>query len=304
MKNLLYLIFIFALWSCDEIFDLDNEHPTKGELDGVYLSKWSIEERNRAATAADAAYLTPEEKEIYFYLNLARINPPLFADTYASGYTGENGWGKGYAFDERRQSLIEELTAMQPLKLLYPDEALYEFARCYAIEGGEKGYLGHYREHTDCENLSSNGYAAECIQYGGGKNGLSIVMALLIDAGENNANLGHRKVCLKEYPLILGASIKPHISSQFNAVLNFAFDFEHIPDYSESEEWMDFDGIRLKNRILFSDGIEGYIYKKIDSQDYYIQKSPHSGFWMYLSKTEAIQALYAYLKYGKTLRID
>ena len=123
----------------------------------------------------------------------------------------------GYAWDERKQSLIETLSDMEPLGLIEPDEALYDDARCFAYQSGTLGITGHDRSQTTCAGFRH----AECCHYGGEKNGLSIVMALLIDAGENNAALGHRKILLDSRYDKMGVAIQPHTKYQFNAVLNF-----------------------------------------------------------------------------------
>lgn len=238
MKKILFFTLFIIFSSCveddndiDDANDGSNKHLTKDELDEMYLFQWSTQERYAANTANNVSFLTAEEKEIFFYLNLVRMNAPLFANTYVSSYTGVNGWTTGFAFEERKQSLIQELLNLESLPLVYPDENLYELARCFALEGGLLGIMGHDRSQTSCDS----GHIAECIQYGGGKNGLSIIMAFLIDAGENNANLGHRRICLKDMTYILGASIENHIEYQFNAVLDFGLNPEPKSHHSETD---------------------------------------------------------------------
>jgi hypothetical protein len=161
--------------------------------------------------------LSVEEKEVFYYLNLARINPPLFAETYAAGYDGDRGYAKGYAWDERKQSLIRELKAMAPLSPVVPDRAMQELASCFAREGGRRGIVGHRRSGTGC----NEGYNAECCHYGGVQNGLSVVMNLLIDAGENNDRLVHRRICLRAVSYGMGVAIRPHRMYRLNSVLDF-----------------------------------------------------------------------------------
>ena len=43
---------------------------------------FSNKEKNIANTVSNTSYLTTKEKEIFFYLNLVRINPKLFAQTF------------------------------------------------------------------------------------------------------------------------------------------------------------------------------------------------------------------------------
>jgi hypothetical protein len=209
-----YLIILIVLLSTNACSKEPDDMET---LDARYAAQWDKPEYRAACTADEEDYLSVEEKEVYKYLNFVRINPLLFAQTYATGYDGDNGWSKGYAWDERKASLIDELLEMEPLPLVYPDSELYELASCFAYRGGQLGIVGHDRSSTGC----STGYHAECCHYGGAKNGLSIVMALLIDAGENNAALGHRRILLDGDYVKLGVSIQPHVSYKINAVLDF-----------------------------------------------------------------------------------
>jgi hypothetical protein len=211
---LVELLFFTLLASCEKYGD--EGLSMKDELDAGYASQWDRPEYRAAKSADSENYLTREEKDVFYYLNLSRINPPLFARTYAAGYDGDKGWLKGYAWDERKASLIAELSEMEPLAIIEPDRELYEMALCFAYEGGRLGLGGHDRSQTGC----SGGYNAECCHYGGAQNGLSIVMSLLIDAGENNSALGHRRICLGNYAK-MGVAIQPHKDYKFNAVLDF-----------------------------------------------------------------------------------
>jgi hypothetical protein len=217
-KAIYCLVVIVFICGCSPADELTEDEPSTEEgLDARYQSQWDKEEYRVARTANAEDYLVQEEKDVFYYLNLMRINPPLFAQTYATGYDGDQGWSKGYAWDERKKSLIEQLLVMEPVPMLYPDAELYELARCFASESGKLGITGHDRSQTGC----ATGYNAECCSYGGLKSGLSIVMALLIDAGENNAELGHRRICVSGNYVRLGVAIQPHITYEFNAVLDF-----------------------------------------------------------------------------------
>jgi hypothetical protein len=207
----------FALFSgCQKFKDKYLLYPTKKQLDKKYASAWNKPEYQQAHTAKSETYLTEDEKEVFYYLNLVRLNPALFAETYADGYRGDRGVTHGYAWDERKASLLDELSAMEPLGLIYPDTEMYELARCFAYEGGKLGIVGHDRSQTGCPS----GYHAEGCDYGA-ENGLSIVIGLLIDAGENNAALGHRRILLSSSYDRMGVSIQPHKGYRKNAVLDF-----------------------------------------------------------------------------------
>jgi hypothetical protein len=190
----------------------------------MFYKDWHNEEFDLfriANTARNESYLTQTEKDVFLYLNFARINPSLFAKTYLAYYNGVEGMEKGYAFDERKRSLIGELIKLEPLDMLFPDSVIFEHARCFAIEAGEQGIIGHERDSVTCQNSFQ-----ECCTYKL-DDGLDIVMGLLIDAGEQNEDLEHRKTCLNQFGL-MGVSIQPHSTKRVNAVLNFGFMPENI----------------------------------------------------------------------------
>jgi hypothetical protein len=186
------------------------------DLDKQFESQWSLQERNLANTAINENYLSKVEKEVYYYLNLVRINPALFGKTYASAFTGSIGYSKGYAFDERKESLLLELSQLESLPLLRPDEMLFESADCFATEGGKQGIVGHDRSTTGCMKLNG----AECCHYGGCFSGYEIIMALLVDAGEGNAALGHRRILLNSRYNMMGVAIRGHATYKKNVVLD------------------------------------------------------------------------------------
>ena len=223
----LYLLLSILVSSC-MYAQSDSVLLGRVELDSMFYNLWNTPEEDIfsiANTAKDEEYLTKYEKDIFLYLNLARLNPSLFAETYAANYNGLPGMPKGYAFEERKESLIKELLDMEPLDLLYPDSIIYEHARCFAIEAGMKGIIGHDRDDVSCGSVFQ-----ECCTYFL-IDGLDIVMGLLIDPGEQNEDLGHRKTCLGHFGL-MGVSIQPHAETDFNAVLNFGFRPEKI--YSDT----------------------------------------------------------------------
>ncbi len=166
-------------------------------------SVWVDIKYPEANTAIGEDYLTAEEKLIYYYLNLVRINPQFFAETYLSHLRNST--------DSYEISLYEELQRLQPLPVLKPNRKLFESAKCHAVESGLSGYVGHTR------GSCSQYFRGECCQYGL-SGALEIVIALLIDQGV--PSLGHRKICLGSYTE-LGVSIQPHKSYGVNAVLDF-----------------------------------------------------------------------------------
>jgi len=111
--------------------------------------------------------------------------------------------------------LISYLQKKSPQPLLYPNEKLFESARCHAITSGEAGYVGHNRRTQACRKLEA--FLGECCDYGS-EDPLSIVMSLMID--EDVPSLGHRLILFSPYTK-LSVSIQPHTKWRWNAVLDF-----------------------------------------------------------------------------------
>ena len=181
----------------------DATNPSNQSLPKDFSASWKDPKYLEANTAVNEDYLSVEEKRMYYYLNLVRMNPKLFAETYLSHLRNSR--------DNYESSLYSELKKLKPLPVLKPNPKLYESAKCHAIESGERGYLGHTR--IKCTKY----YMGECCQYGL-SDALDIIISLLIDQGISS--LGHRKICLGNYTE-LGVSIQPHKSYGVNAVLDF-----------------------------------------------------------------------------------
>ena len=54
--------------------------------------KWDPEVIARANTAADFEYYSDEEKKVVFFMNLARLDGALFAETILDEYVESNGY--------------------------------------------------------------------------------------------------------------------------------------------------------------------------------------------------------------------
>lgn len=161
--------------------------------DSIAKKYWSDPRYKAANTAAKISTLTADEKLVYYYLNLARMNPPLFADTYLKRRSGERDY-----MDEAEGSLYDELKAMKPMPVLQYDSAEYRTAKCLAEELVRENRFSHER-HTCTDNNGS-----ECCSAGVGKP-LGIILLLLIDDGVSS--YGHRRICLNAYVTKLGVSL-------------------------------------------------------------------------------------------------
>ncbi len=213
MKWLFLLVVssLAALLSCTT-----GENIETPEAVGEGLEAFSAAERKQANTAASEPYLSSFEKEVFLYLNLVRLNPSLFAKTFVQGYEGAPGYAKGYAFDERKASLLEQLKHMQPLEVIKPNKELFDLAECFATAHGKKGLVGHDRTGTGCEK----GYHAECCGYGKYDSGLYSILELLVDSGEGNEALGHRRILLGDYKY-MGVAQRNHTRYAKCTVLDF-----------------------------------------------------------------------------------
>jgi hypothetical protein len=200
-----------AVTESNEVLDIK---PYQKEFQEV-VPEWKNAKYNVAYTAQNTDYLTENEKLVYYYLNLARLNPPLFAETFLVKYTKWNSYEDLSLSDYYTGSLYKTMKNMQPVGVISPQKDLFESAKCHAVSSGKVGYVGHTRLPTS--NCRSQ-FAGECCSYGS-FDALNIVMQLLVDSGV--PSLGHRKICLDGGYKTLGVSVQPHKTYRFNSVLDF-----------------------------------------------------------------------------------
>ena len=182
-----------------------------------YSNVWNDIKYSKCNTALNAAYLSKDEKDVIYILNLIRSNPALFAKTVLNKYPAFSG--NGYLAEDSFYfiSLVKTLEKMEPLNILTPDKDCFESAKCHAYSSGIKGYVGHVRKTNECKTKTR--FNGECCDYGH-SDPLDIILSLLIDEGI--PSLGHRMVCLSSYAKV-GVSIQPHIKYGQNAVLDFYY---------------------------------------------------------------------------------
>jgi len=179
----------------------------------IFSTEWDKPEYRVCNTAAEVSYLSDKEKQVIYILNLARMNPTLFAKTVVlqyPDYAGEEELKQSSYY----RSMLEYLKNKKTMPLLYPEKTLYESAKCHAETSGVSGYVGHNRRSAACKSVET--FMGECCQYGY-QDPLSIVMDLLIDEGV--PSLGHRIVLFKPHTQI-GVSLQPHKKYRWNAVLD------------------------------------------------------------------------------------
>lgn len=176
---------------------------------------WDPAVLQKANTAKDAAYLTDQEKAVIFYLNLVRLDPKLFGETYLKKYLDSTRDNNSYT-----KSLLKALPQTKAMEVLLPSQELSSFSKEHAIKFGKENKIGHGNFNDRIKLIKKNyrGYMAENCDYGNDK-AFDIVMSLLID--ENVPALGHRKNILNPLYKFAGVSIKPHKGYEWNCVMDF-----------------------------------------------------------------------------------
>lgn len=178
-----------------------------------FSAEWDKPEYRVCNTAAQVSYLSEPEKQIIYILNLARMNPNLFANTVVTQYPDYAG-ALSMKQSTYYKGLLQFLANKKPMPLLYPEQRLFQSANCHAETSGSTGYIGHNRRTAACRSVET--FLGECCQYGV-SDPLSVVLELLID--EDVPSLGHRIILFKPHTQI-GVSLRPHKSYRWNAVLD------------------------------------------------------------------------------------
>ena len=169
-----------------------------------FAQDWTTDQLNKANTAAEVAELSEDEKSAIMYINLARLFPKDFIQIELADDAELTT-----AYPVYTASLISDLTKSEPSEALKFDLTLYDAARCFAKESGDRGTVGHI--HKNCKKI----YNAECCSYGETA-GWDIALQWLID--NNVPGLGHRINCLNRIYTKIGLSIHPHKKYRICAV--------------------------------------------------------------------------------------
>jgi uncharacterized protein YkwD len=166
-----------------------------------------------ANTAKSITQLSSEEKNVIKLINLARMYPKQFAKNYVAKYDEKKtGFAYDASYTKDKNSLISELNAMKPLKPLVFDSEMFELAKCWCVESGKSGAIGHNRK------TCKSGYNGECCSYGF-SGALDIVMQLMIDNGV--PGYGHRKIIFTPYYTKIGIKNGSHKVYSFCSVIDF-----------------------------------------------------------------------------------
>lgn len=212
-KSFIHLLCIF--WS---LYGFAQQPETVRNL----LKKWEPKQVEQCRQLSEVGYLSAEEKNTLFYLNLLRINPRKFHDTFFSYYKDSLNADESFV-----KSASADLLRTNPLTLLKPHLLLFDEARKHAIQMGDAGKTGHNDVYgtpyvNRVQHLTKKfKRVQENCQYGYDK-GLFIVLDLLID--DEISDLSHRKSLLNENIRYVGISIQKHRVFKVNAVMEFGFE--------------------------------------------------------------------------------
>lgn len=190
----------------------------------LIADEWDTATLEKANTAKDIPYLTEEEKKVVLYINLARLKPDLFAQTYYAKYL-DSAKIKPTPFTTSLKNDL--LTRYKPMDVLTVKQDLTQEAKEHATDTGKKGNMGHFSSsgisyETRMKKFKGiYGEMAENCDYGHEK-AMNIVMNLLIDEGQGSAQ--HRKTILDKRYKYIGVSIQPHKKHKWTCVMEFAND--------------------------------------------------------------------------------
>jgi uncharacterized protein YkwD len=179
----------------------------------LYAQAFTTAQLDSANTAKSITILSAEEKNVIKLLNLARMYPKQFAKNYVAKYDEKKtGYDYGADYAKDKASLITTLNSTKPMKALAFDNDMYELAKCWCVESGKSGAIGHNRK------ICKSGYSGECCSYGF-SGALDIVMQLMIDNGV--PGYGHRKIILTPYFTKIGIKNGSHKIYSFCSVIDF-----------------------------------------------------------------------------------
>lgn len=202
LKPIIYFLLFFAT-------------PTLFAQKITPFETWSDNDLSIANSTKNNKELSFQEKKVIFYINLARINGRLFAETYLKDYMDDVKIPKNKYY----KSLVKTLKEQPRLPILTTNIDLFNEAVKHAKEMGKSGRKGH--RSGDFESFGERmaplqkkfKKVKESNQYGF-PDALSIVVDLLID--DEQESLRHRKMLLDPDLFYIGVGIRAHKKFMIN----------------------------------------------------------------------------------------
>ena len=179
-------------------------------------TSWEAEVVRELNTASDLFYLNEEEKKVILFMNMARHDGALFAQTFLKSYVEENRLSNSNFL----RSLNKDLEVLARLEPLQPEKDLTAVAQEHALKSGKEGSTGHQGFNKRFDPLLGNPYmhVGENCSYGY-ETAIDVVISLLIDEGIKDH--GHRNNILSVDFNSIGVAIRPHKSYRTNCVMDF-----------------------------------------------------------------------------------
>lgn len=183
--------------------------------------EWTSEEKTNAIANSKSSKMSEIEKDVFYFINLVRINPKKFKNEVLTPYLKANkkSYSKKYV-----RSLKRDLDNTSPLTTLFYTDKLFDFAKHHARTTGKAGKVGHrsvfmknYKSRTK-KLMKTYSYVGENIHYGS-EDAKQIVLELLIDDGIKG--VGHRKNMLSSDFVYASVSLMPHKKYRQNCVIEF-----------------------------------------------------------------------------------
>lgn len=190
--------------------------PSRGPAQSSIWDRWDPGVVRTLHTAVDAEYLNDEEKKVVLFMNMARHDGPLFAETFLNQYLEDNDM----EVTRYVKSLIRDLNKTTGLQPLMIEKDLTAVAQGHADKMGKSGRVGHQDFEKRFKPLMGNPYnhVGENCSYGYVQ-AIDIVLSLLIDEGVSD--VGHRENTLNKDFNSVGVAIRPHKNYRVNCVIDF-----------------------------------------------------------------------------------
>ncbi|GAB4257099.1 MAG: hypothetical protein Kow0079_14240 [Vicingaceae bacterium] len=170
---------------------------------------WDTKQLKACNTGKYNKELSHQERQVIYYINLARVNGPLFAKTFLKDVVENEKIPKNKYY----RSLVKTLNELPPLKPLQPQDDLIKEAIKHARDMGKTGRKGHVDNKGNTFIVRMKPFyekytkLKECNQYGD-SDPLLIVIHLLID--DDLESLSHRKSLLHEELEYIGVGVRAH----------------------------------------------------------------------------------------------
>ncbi len=187
------------------------------EPDFSSFSKQTIE---KARTNSPVEFMTPEEQEVVFLMNLVRLEPQTFLEQIVKPYIEYHGIKRNYYV----KSLFTDLNKAKSVDPYQIKKDLYSVAYNHMLDIGSHGLEGHNGSKGNSftkriKPLVKTYYGVSENIALGGNSPIEYVMLLLIDDGIKN--LGHRIVILSKDFNCVGVSIGTHKTYNTACVMDF-----------------------------------------------------------------------------------